>query len=750
MSRPKPVIVFVGTYPPRECGIATFTQDLLTGSQRILEDRAICKVCAMNLSPLDTYEYPPEVEWQIDQNSKREHEAFARKLNNNALVAGVMLQHEYGIYGGKFGENILHFMRTCTKPIIVTLHTVLPNPNPKMHAVTKEIIEIAKGVVVLTNSSKERLEEIYPEVLGKITVIPHGIHDTQFSESRRYKTKLKLNNTFVLSTFGLLSRGKGIEYVLQALPKIVKKHPRTKYLILGQTHPVVQREEGERYRIELLKLVTKLKLKKHVKFYDQYFSVPNLLFFLKATDIYISTSINPDQAVSGTLSYALGTGRTVVSTSFPQAREIINEHNGKLVPVKDSDAYAESVLSLMEHKQKLLEMNKYAYDTTRYMLWGNVAKEYMQLLSIYSPLVRTIEPVLPPLKLNHLKRMTDGFGLFQFANGNIPNKEFGYTIDDNARALVLCSWLMSHGFKSRVLKLTNIYVEFLEHCQCPDGTFVNYVAYGNKKETDQNKAEDIEESNARALWALSEVIINPHMSFSLRKRAREMFLLALPNFLSVDHQRSKAFLIKAFANVHHIFKKQALKKTIKNYATELSEALTRNKTETWHWFDSYLAYNNAILPESLLIAGNVLKNEEFLNAGKASLEFLTDETFRDDFYFPIGHTDWYRRGQTRSAFDQQPEDPASMILTLVTAYKITQNAEYQHLAYKCFTWFLGNNMLSVSLYNYKTGGCYDGLHPDRVNQNQGAESLVSYLSARVAMLELESAPHTLIHENKTN
>jgi hypothetical protein len=307
-----------------------------------------------------------------------------------------------------------------------------------------------------------------------------------------------------------------------------------------------------------------------------------------------------------------------------------------------------------------------------------------------------------------------------------------------------------HGFKNRVLKLTNIYVDFLEHCQNADGTFVNYVAHGNKKETNQNKEEDIEESNARALWALSEVIINPHISFSLRKRARHMFLLALPNYTSVDHQRSKAFLIKAFANVHHIFKKHALKKIIKRYATDLAEALSKNKTETWHWFDSYLAYNNAILPESLLIAGHVLKNEDFLNAGKASLEFLTDETFRDDFYFPIGHTDWYRRGQTRSAFDQQPEDPASMILTLVSAYKITQNAEYQHLAYKCFTWFLGNNMLSVSLYNYKTGGCYDGLHPDRVNQNQGAESLVSYLSARVAMLELESATHTLIHENKAN
>lgn len=737
MLRSKPIIVFLGTYPPRECGIATFTQDLLTGSQKILEDRAVCKVCAMNISTFDTYEYPPEVEWQMDQTSKKEHEAFARKLNNNGLIAGVMLQHEYGIYGGEYGQNILYFMRLCTKPIIVTFHTVLPDPDEKMKSITKEIITIAKGIVVLTESSKRILETVYPEAVGKVSVIPHGIHATPFSDSARYKTKLKLNKSFVLSTFGLLSRGKGIEYVIQSLPKIIKKHPNVKYLVLGETHPAVQREEGEKYRIELLKLVTKLKLNKYVKFYDQYFSVPTLLFFLKATDIYVSTSINPNQAVSGTLSYALGTGRAVVSTTFPQSKELINDQTGKLVPAMDPQAYSEAILSLMEDKHKLKDMNKFAYDTTRHMEWGNVAKDYMQLLSIYSPLIRTIEPVLPPLKLNHLKRMTDDFGLFQFANVANPNKEFGYTLDDNARALIVCSWMAWYGFKGRVSSLVKIYLSFLEHCQDDQGTFINYVAYTDKKETTQNNKEDIEESNARALWALSEIMGNEELSLNLRKRARKMFLLALPHYQDVEHQRSKAFLIKALANVRKQFdKKHNIIPLMKKYATELADSLDRNSTDTWHWFDSYLAYNNAILPESLFIAGNALKNDRFLTAGKVALEFLTDETFRDDFYFPIGHTDWYRKGQTRSAFDQQPEDPASMILALVSAYCITKNEEYRHMAYKCFTWFLGNNMLAISLYNYKTGGCYDGLHPDRVNQNQGAESLVSYLTARIAMLEL--------------
>jgi len=313
----------MGTYPPRACGIATFTQDLLRSSRKFLGKDISCKVATTNLSPLDHHTYPPEVKWEIAQENQQEYQDLATTLDNNPLISGVIVQHEYGIYGGQEGEYLLSFIENCHKPLLVTLHTVLPNPSPKMKEVTSRIIKRADTIVVLTQSSRKILIDTYPFSLDKIYVIPHGIHYTEFSTTQKAKKKLKLSSSTVLSTFGLLSRGKGIEYVIKALPKIVKKHPSILYLILGETHPAVRREEGEKYRLELAQLVSDLELKKHVKFYAQYLNLDDLLEFLQATDIYISTSINPNQAVSGTLSYALGSGRAVVSTTFSQAKEII-------------------------------------------------------------------------------------------------------------------------------------------------------------------------------------------------------------------------------------------------------------------------------------------------------------------------------------------------------------------------------------------------------------------------------------------
>ncbi len=345
MSEKKPIIIFISTYPPRECGIATFARDLLTASQKVLGNDAKCEVAAMNITALDTYEYPPEVGWEINQNDKREHIDFANEVNKNPLITNIILQHEYGIFGGIDGENILSFIENCEKPIIVTLHTVLPEPSPHMMAVTARIINRASSIVVLTHNSKEILERVYKDSIGKITVIPHGIHKTTFTSTIKAKEKIKLEKNLVISTFGLLSRSKGIEYVLNALPKVVKIFPSVRYLILGETHPIVRRDEGEQYRIELIRLVDKLNLNENVKFYDQYLSLTDLFKFLKATDIYISTSTNPNQAVSGTLSYALGAGRAVISTEFAQAKEsqripkIINKYSSPTPQFNASKIY---------------------------------------------------------------------------------------------------------------------------------------------------------------------------------------------------------------------------------------------------------------------------------------------------------------------------------------------------------------------------------------------------------------------------
>lgn len=728
----KPTIAFFSTYPPRECGIATFTQDLLQSSQKLLGPLINCKVAAINLSPLDTYKYPPEVEWKIDQNSKKDYKNLAKIFNEDKNISGVIIQHEYGIFGGEEGELLLKFMENCTKPLLVTLHTVLPNPNPHMKDLTEKIIEMASTLIVLTDKSRGIIEELYPKAHGKVFTIPHGIHSVPLTSPKAYKTKLKLNRYTILTTFGLLGRGKGIEYVLQALPEVIKKYPNVIYLVLGGTHPVVQRAEGEKYRHELANLTVKLGIEKHVRFYDQYFNLPDLFSFLKATDIYIATSTDPNQAVSGTLSYALGAGRAVISTDFSQAKELVTPDVGRIIPIKNPPALTAALIELLSDKTKLLEMNKDAYDKTRVMLWSNVASEYLMLLQ---------RMVIPPIKLDHLLRMTDDFGLFQFANHSRPNKEHGYTLDDNARALILCNWLMKMNYKYKETseRLMQIYLTFIRKCLREDGSFINYIAYQDKIPTLQNKAEDLEEANARAVWALCELITNNQIPKRMTKEAASILLKSLPSASHFTHIRSQALTIKSLSLVLDIFpeKKEKLLFVIRQYANSLLSALREHSIKDWRWFEDDLIYNNAILPEGLIIAGRVLGDETYTTYGLLSLDFLISKTFSTT-YMPIGHSSWYKHNQTRSSYDQQPEDPASMIFALFTAYHNTNQTKYKKLANICFSWFLGNNSLKKPLYDVQSGGCYDGLHPNRVNLNQGAESLVSYLMANIKITDLNS------------
>lgn len=686
---------------------------MLTFCAKFLGSSIQCKVAAFNLTPLDTYKYPEVVKWEINQNSKEEYLRLAKQVNTTPKIKGVILQHEYGIFGGLEGDKILHFMHNCKKPILTTLHTVLPHPKEKMKEVTSQIIKLSRIIIVLTDHSKKIVEEVYPEALGKVSVIPHGIHPTAFALPEKYKEKLELEDHIVLSTFGLLSRGKGIEYVIKALPEVIKKYPSLLYLILGETHPVIRRNEGEKYRIKLIRLVNKLGLKKHVKFYDQYLNLPDLFAFLKATDIYISTSTNPHQAVSGTLSYALGAGCAVISTQFAQAKEIVTSDIGRLVQIKKSAAFTDAILDLLSDKKRLKQMHINAYNKTRYMLWSNVAEKYINLLK---------KTFLPSLKFDHLLRMTDEFGLFQFANGITPRKDFGYTLDDNARALIVCSWLMRQNKTKELESLIEIYFVFLKKCLQKNGTFVNYIEYREKTPTIQNEKEDLSDSQGRALWALAEIMES-------QDEAKKIFIASLKNCKEFIHLRAQAFTIKACALALQNMpeNKSELLALIKQYAGSLQEAFKKNADLSWNWFENHLSYNNALLSEALLIAGHSTKNADYTKTGLLSLNFLIGKTFTAEFYQPIGNALWHKKNQEKSLHDQQPEDPGSMIIALECAYRYTGESHYKDLAKKCFSWFLGNNSLGVALYDNKTGGCSDGLHINRASVNQGAESLISYL-----------------------
>lgn len=654
---------------------------------------------------------------------------LASSINEDNNVTGVIIQHEYGIFGGTEGEMLLTFMERCTKPMLVTLHTILPEPSEKMKEVTQNIISHADKIVVLTKSSKKIIQSIYTVQKEKIFVIPHGIHEIPFSKPNTAKKKLQLNHHTILSTFGLLSRGKGLEYVLRALPEVVKKYPNVLYLILGQTHPVILRQEGELYRNELAELVKELHLEKHVKFYNQYFSLPELFSFLKATDIYISTSTDPNQAVSGTLSYALGTGRAVISTEFAQAKEIVTEKNGRLVQIKNSQALTTAMLDLLSDNNRLLAMHENAYELSRQMTWDTVGKDYVTLLG---------KMIIPEMKIDHLLRMTDDFGLFQFAKHTSPDRDHGYTIDDNARAMIVCSWLLKIKESDEVRRLLHIYLRFIKTCQSENGMFVNYLDT-DKKPTNQNTSEDLEDAQSRTIWALCEVIANNSLSQTIRDEAKSLLLLHIKNKYPLTHLRSKAFTLKGFALIleHLPEHSKYLEEKIKEFADDLIKSLNQYSFKTWRWFESDLNYNNALLPESLLIAGKALNNDDYKESGLASLDFLISKTF-SKIYKPIGHSKWYKNNEERSEYDQQPEDPASMITTLYQAYEITHDEKYIKNANLCFSWFLGNNSLRKPVYDSISGGCFDGLHPDRVNLNQGAESLVSYLMSSILITKLNS------------
>jgi glycosyltransferase involved in cell wall biosynthesis len=720
---PNDSIVFIGTYPPRECGIGTFTTDLLHAFKTITGVSVDYKVAAMNASVEDAYEYPPEVFWQIEQDNKDHYLNLANEINIDTKIKAVVIQHEYGIYGTGSGENLLHFTSSCKKTMTICLHTVLEEMPQEMRVVTQKLLDSVTNVVVLTNTSKEILSRHFPQYQSKITVIEHGIHPTIFTLPDKNKDKHRLKGKTVLTTFGLLSRGKGIEYVIQALPQVVKKHPNLMYLILGQTHPVERRKEGEKYRLELIKLIHDLGLSNHVKFYDKFLDLKDILSYLSATDIYISTSLNPNQAVSGTLSYALGSGRAVVTTDFKQAKEIVDDSVGKIVPCKNSQSYALAILDLLSDEKRLLQKHKNAFEKTRSMLYTNVADNYLTLLGKYANFSKN--PVLPSFTLEHLRKMTDDFGLLQFAKYSFPNPDYGYTLDDNARALIVCKYALNQNLSDKVAKkLANKYLRFMFHCLQDNGTLVNYLSYLELNPTEQNVSENIQDSFGRAIWALSEIINSNTLPKAFQAKARVLFSDIATQVKNLDklHLRSLAFTIKGL----HTFD-QKYKVEITEFADKLLSSYMKNSQTSWSWYEDKLLYCNGVLPEALLCAYQATNKKEYLTVGLKSLEFLIEKTFMGEVYVAIGQKGWHNREGLRSQFDQQPEDPTSTIQCLTRAYEITKDEKYKYLAFKCFGWFLGNNLLGFRVYNDLTGGCHDALTQEGINLNQGAESLVSYL-----------------------
>ena len=702
------------------------------------------KIAAISPEGSTGYKYPAKVLWQIREKNREDYVHLASTLNANPRVILVNIQHEFGIFGGTHGEYLLDFLRAMRKPAIITFHTVLPRPAKALKQLVQNMASHARGLVVMNFMSRRILLDDYDLNSRKIHIIPHGIPAISYENPTGHKNELKLTGKLVLSTFGLLSPNKGNEYVLDALPEVVKKNPNLLYLVIGATHPEVLRRSGEEYRNFLILKINKLGLGDSVRFYNHFLNLPTLLQFLRATDIYLATSLDPNQAVSGTLSYALGVGRPVIATAFAQAREQASEREGVLVGFRDAPAIRSALLDLLLDPEDRVRKGKEAYFRTRSMTWPNGAIAYARLFSTHIRQLRNEEQNLPPLNLNHLSKLTDSFGMIQFSRLTEPDPTSGYTVDDNARALAATVWYWEQNPKEQVLKLIDKYLKFLKYTRTPSGYFANYVNADRSFNVQANTVESPEDSSARALYALALTASSRGLPQGFRTKARQIFEQSFGNTPRFTFLRASAMYLKSLC----VFLRlpmparvsQRVRSQIKQQADFLLKCFQKSATRNWPWFEKKLTYSNAVLPEALVWAYEATRTEKYLEIAKRAMDFLLSETIRDNMYLPIGQDGWYERGEKRTYFDQQPEEAAAMVQALRKFNIITGDNRYRKLMYRVFAWFLGDNLLNQTVYDRTTGGCYDGLGKKEVNLNQGAESTVSYLLARLSLPQSKIPP----------
>lgn len=723
-------VCFLSSFPPRECGIATFTKDLTSAMDKKFNPRLKSQIIALNEN-VSFYNYGDKVIMQINKDDIEDFINTAKRINNSKKIKLVCIQHEFGLFGGEYGNYIVPFLETIKKPVVVAFHSVLPNPTEVRRKVVRFIAFKSAAIIVMAKRAIKILKEDYGVREDKIHVIMHGVPNVPLCDSPAIKKRLRINpEKIVLSSFGLLNRGKGIEHVIGALPKLVKKYPNILYLVIGETHPVVRKKEGEKYRNELIQKVEELGLKNNVKFYNKYLTLREIKDYLLATDVYICPNLDKNQIVSGTLSYALGCGKAVVSTRTAYSEEVLADKRGVLVDFENPNSFVKAVGQIISDKEFRKKLESDAYAFSRPMIWPNVASAY---LSIFNKIVKLVEePVdkCPSIKLNHLRALTDNFGCIQFAKLSIPDKTSGYTVDDNSRALI-AAVLHNSLFKSKTsLKLAQIYLNFLSHAQEENGDFKNFI------EGTDAKSED---GFGRVIWSLGYAI-NKCSNAAIVKKAKTVFDKASPLISRLNHPRAKSFSI---IGLYHYYKKKPDKKKllqIRELADYLIELYEEESEGEWDWFESCLTYSNSKLPECLFLAYELTNDERYLQVAKKTLRFLTKVMFVNGTLELIGQDGWYPKGGKKAFRDQQPIDASSMVQTYLTAYNITKNKEYYRRAVLSFNWFLGKNHIKQMIYDERSGGCYDGydgLSQDSINLNQGAESTISYLLARLSLEELK-------------
>ncbi|MFC1556588.1 glycosyltransferase family 4 protein [candidate division KSB1 bacterium] len=740
-------VAVIGNYLPRQCGIATFTTDLVESLSAEAPD-IYCWAAAMNDKP-EGYPYPEKVRFEINQNKLTDYSVASQFLNISQTDI-VYVQHEYGLFGGPAGSHLLKLLGDLRMPVVTTLHTVLKDPAPEYHDVMCRLSDLSDKLVVMSRKASDFLKDIYAVPEDKIVFIHHGIPDTPFIDPSFYKDKFSVEGKKVLLTFGLLSPNKGIENVLQALPTVIKKHPDVVYIILGATHPHILKLHGDAYRIMLQQLVRKLDIGEHVIFQNRFVELKELCEFLGIADIYVTPYLNEAQITSGTLAYAMGTGKAIISTPYWYATEMLAEDRGRIVPFHDPDAMAEQIIDLLNNDVDRHAMRKKAYMFSRDAVWKEVSRKYLQIFREVQ-LNRTRNPrprhsyvenikaitnfELPEIKLDHLNAFTDDTGILQHANYTIPDRTHGYCTDDNARALLVAAmgqkYLPTDGL--RLGFLSSHYLGFLLYAYNEkNGFFRNFMTY-SRQWMEEIGSED---AHGRALWCLGKAVAfldDPgHLAMSTT-----LFNKALSAAEHFNSPRAIAFTLVGIHGYLYKFSGDSEVRRVRGIlADRLFNQFKNNATKSWPWPENTLNYANGKLPHALLLSGHWIQRSDMTDMGLRSLKWLLTIQTEKDHFVPVGNKGWYKQGGIKARFDQQPIEANAMIEACIEAFNITRDKSWFDNAVMCFNWFLGHNDLNMPLYDPKTGGCRDGLMTDGINQNEGTESSLAWLLSLMTLQKL--------------
>ena len=724
-------ILFVTSFPPRECGIATYSQDLITALNNKFSNSLAIKICALE-SGEENYSYPDEVKYILNTSLALEYKQLALNINKDKLIQIVLVQHEFGFFNMQ-EHAFLAFLHDLSKPIVLVFHTVLPHPEESLKLKVQNIIDACESIIVMTHNSANILMSEYGVAEQKVAVIAHGTHLVSHLSEKALKIQYGLKDRKVLTTFGLLSSGKSIETTLEALPAIIEQSPNVVFLIIGKTHPEVKKAEGEKYREKLEKIVEQYSLQDHVIFINRYLGLPVLLDYLQLTDIYLFTTNDPNQAVSGTFAYAMSCACPIISTPIPHAQEMLTKDTGIIFDFRNSKQLSEGVIRLLNDDalRKSLSMN--ALQKIVSTSWENSAVSHAMLFGRIAKDKISIRYNLPSINLSHLQQMTTSTGIIQFSKVNQPDINTGYTLDDNARAMVaMCMYYKLTGNEKSVYAIDK-YLRFIKHCQQTSGDFLNYVDK-DLRFTEQNNSTNLDDSNGRAVWALGYLLsLRDQLPAEIVSEAEAIIKKSLRRFNTVHSTRAMAFAMKGLCYYLSAQKSSEKLALVTTFANRLVQMYKHESSEKWNWFESYLTYANSIIPEALLYAWKLTGDETYKEIAKSTLQFLLTKIFNKNGIEVISNRKWLQKGQVAAPFGEQPIDVAYTVMTLSEFYEVFKEPSYLEKMETAFNWFLGKNRLHQIIYNPCTGGCYDGLEETHANLNQGSESTVSYLMARLTM-----------------